>query len=788
MKPTAPLWISGGLLVVAGVALLPRPSAESTAPERETATAPRARLERAAIRTAPLRETLAPRGHLWEPHAETAAEARRHSIPIRAEAFASIREAKAGDRLKLDLSRRIPNLDAEVANDAVQDDGTRVTHLMIAGTPEGELIIQENQAAGFFLAQLYYENDPVAYEFRESGDGLVAERHPVSDLICSMVGNDGEVLAMGLPEPEIMEGRGNGNGGGGNGGGGNGGGGGRTISISDASITEGTGGSSELTFTLTLSSSDKKNDITVDFATSDGTATAPDDYTATSGTAVIPRRSTQTTVTVPVNPDSLAESDETLTVTLSNASGASLGTATATGTILNDDQGPTLSTFNIVTYEGDSGTTTVNFSVDLSQAAASPVTVDYATADGSAFAGSDYVATSGSLTFLPGETTKLVPVQVIGDTDYEYAEAFSLVLSNAVGAPIDVAQAGCLILNDDLSPSTVPLLDSLPGATAVAYLDMDGHVSSGTPWNGGNTIVAQGIAGTFTQAAMTDIWKRVAEDFAPFQINVTTDEAAYLAAPPAMRTRCVITPDNEWYGAAGGVAYLNSFTWTGDTPCWVFSDMLSNSGSYIAEACSHEIGHTLGLLHDGRTTPSEAYYQGHGTGETGWAPIMGVGYYRWLTQWSKGEYLNANNPEDDLAIITGQNGFGYRTDDHADSSGAATPLDRNGLFVHGEGLITTSSDLDVFSFTITAAGPVGILVEAAYPSANLDILAEIRDVNGTLLASDNHPDILRSNPVVTLNPGTYYLHVSGTGKGDPQVAGYTDYGSLGAYTVNGQTP
>ncbi len=807
MNTRPSLWFSGAALAATGLALFLKPSDEAPTtghPARPDALAgdppARQRLEAAAVRSAPLDELLAPQGHLWEPHANSPQEARRTSVPLRRRAFAALRDTRPGARLRLDLSDRIPALDATVSNDAVQADGTRVTHLQIDGDPAGELIVQQNEAAGFFLAQLYYENDPVAYEFRRSGDGLVARRHPVSDLICSMVGNDGDLVAMGLPGPEVAEGRGgngngngNGNGGGGNGGGGGGngggGGGGRTVSISDASVTEGTGGSNAITFTLTLSSSDKKNAIRVDYATADGSAIAPDDYTATSGTVVFPKRTTQQTVSIPIVPDTAAESDETFTVTLSNPAGATLGTASATGTVIDDDLGPAITTANTVVNEGDSGLTTATFHVGLTVATAGPVSVDYATADGSALDGSDYLGTTGTLTFLPGETDKTVDVQVIGDTDYEPAEVFSLVLSNASGAPIDVTSAGCLIVNDDSAPTNVPAHESLPGATAVAYLDMDGETVSGTPWNGGNPIVAGGIAGTFSSAAMSDIWKRVAEDFLPFEINVTTDESAYLAAPADRRIRCIITPDSAWYGTAGGVAYLDSFTWTGDTPCWVFSNMLSNSGSYIAEACSHEIGHTLGLRHDGRTNPSEAYYQGHGSGETGWAPIMGVGYYRYLTQWSKGEYLNADNPEDDLAIITGQNGFGYRADDHADSSGAATALDRNGLIVSGSGIIGQAGDVDVFSFTVTGGGQVGILVLPGYPSWNVDLEAEIRDANGNLLASDNHPDIVRANPVATLpSAGTYYLHVKGTGKGDPQNGGYTDYGSLGAYTIEGQTP
>src|SRR5204863_6202612 len=121
----------------------------------------------------------------------------------------------------------------------------------------------------------------------------------------------------------------------------------------------------------------------------------------------------------------------------------------------------------------------------------------------------------------------------------------------------------------------------------------------------------------------------------------------------------------------GGVAYLNTFGSSVDQGVFIFSNNLGNGEKAVAEAISHEVGHSLGLSHDG--TSSVGYYEGHGSGATGWAPIMGVGYYRELTQWSKGEYLNADNPEDDLGIITTQNGFGYRPDDHGDFSATATP-------------------------------------------------------------------------------------------------------------------
>ena len=110
----------------------------------------------------------------------------------------------------------------------------------------------------------------------------------------------------------------------------------------------------------------------------------------------------------------------------------------------------------------------------------------------------------------------------------------------------------------------------------------------------------------------------------PFNINVTTDLKVFQNAPEGRRQRVVITPTTKAAPGAGGVAYIGSFNWTGDTPCWVFI----TSGKSCAEAASHEAGHTLGLGHDGKDvngTHTE-YYGGQGSGNTGWAPIMGVGY------------------------------------------------------------------------------------------------------------------------------------------------------------------
>ena len=105
------------------------------------------------------------------------------------------------------------------------------------------------------------------------------------------------------------------------------------------------------------------------------------------------------------------------------------------------------------------------------------------------------------------------------------------------------------------------------------------------------------VALVLIQLQITEVFNRVAEDYRPFTINVTTDSTKYLSAPVNQRTRVVITVTSDWYGSAGGVSFVNSFTWGDNTPCFVFSELLGYKPKNIAEAASHEAGHTLGLRH-----------------------------------------------------------------------------------------------------------------------------------------------------------------------------------------------
>ena len=334
---------------------------------------------------------------------------------------------------------------------------------------------------------------------------------------------------------------------------------------------------------------------------------------------------------------------------------------------------------------------------------------------------------------------------------------------------------------DDEGASLVPALNSYPSADAVLYLDFDGEVVKNTSW--GSNITAD--ATNYSTAKITDIWKRVAADMEAFDLNVTTDEAVYLSTAANRRIRCIITPSSEWYQspAIGGVAKRSSFTWSGDTPCWVFSDNLRNVTKYIAECCSHEVGHTLGLAHDGKT--GTTYYAGHGTGAVGWAPIMGNGYYKTLTQWSEGEYTGATNTQDDLTLITSNNGFGYRSDDHSNKKQGATVIEKDAdQHVSASGTIERRGDTDVFSLE-SGAGSISLNVTSAEPITNLDIEVDLYDAKGNLLATANPATQLNASVNTTVSGGTYYLHVRATSYGSADT-GSSTYGSLGSYDVEGQ--
>jgi hypothetical protein len=227
------------------------------------------------------------------------------------------------------------------------------------------------------------------------------------------------------------------------------------ISIGDVRLAEGNAGQSLFQFAVSLDTP-QAVPVSVDFATADGTATVPSDYATTTGTVTFAAGETVKTVSVAVNGDTTVEQDETFNVNLANVTGnATIVDAVGVGTIVNDDQPVTqppshVSINDVSMAEGNTAHTPFRFTVSLDQPQSAPVTIDFATANGTALAPSDYAATSGTVTFAPGETAKAVTVQVNGDRHREANETFSVNLSHATGnATIVDGHAAGTIVNDD---------------------------------------------------------------------------------------------------------------------------------------------------------------------------------------------------------------------------------------------------------------------------------------------------------------------------------------------------
>ncbi|PSB34445.1 Calx-beta domain-containing protein [Stenomitos frigidus] len=367
---------------------------------------------------------------------------------------------------------------------------------------------------------------------------------------------------------------------------------------------EGNSGTTPYNFTVNLSNPSFEA-IGIDYSTSDGSATVADgDYTAATGTVNFAPGETSKTITVNAAGDTKFESDETFQVALTgpaNGSGnVSPGNTTGSGTITNDDTQPTISIGNVSQNEGNSGTTAYTFTVNLSNASTQTVTVNYATADGTAtIADSDYLATSGSLNFAPGQTSKTITVQVNGDTKFEADQAFSLALSNASNGTLGTSTGTGTIVNDDTRPTisinsvsnpegrtgttpftfTVSLSNASDETVTVNYATADGTATSVNsdyaPTSG--TLTFNPLESSKTIAVNVNGDIRIEPD-ETFRVNLTAPTKGTIATGTGTGT--LRNDDNAslvWRNGTSGAAP----TGTGENAIWQLNGFAFQSGSYL---------------------------------------------------------------------------------------------------------------------------------------------------------------------------------------------------------------
>lgn len=342
------------------------------------------------------------------------------------------------------------------------------------------------------------------------------------------------------------------------------------------------------------------------------------------------------------------------------------------------------------------------------------------------------------------------------------------------------------------------LLHSRPTATRKIYLDFDGHDTIGTQWNVGRSATlttppfsrdADPAFNDAEKAIVQEVFRRVAEHFAPWNVDVTTEdpgvEGLRKTSPGdlAYGIRVLIGPKAFTISAAG-VAYLNSFSDNIDTPCFTFAESSWNA-ALIAGVTSHEVGHTVSLVHQGQNPGTGEYFGGHGTGALSWSPIMGNGL-RPVNQWAKGEYQGATSQQDNLvAIANPGSGVPLVADDHGDTRDTATFAP--GLSTTVGGVIGSSGDIDMIRIN-AGRGNLVITPKVSLVAPNLRLQVRVLDSAGTVLGTyvgSGTAGNMAPAPITLrlANEGVHYIELDGIGNGTGVTEGYTEYGSIGYYSL-----
>ncbi|HEX8916373.1 MAG TPA: fibronectin type III domain-containing protein, partial [Humisphaera sp.] len=331
--------------------------------------------------------------------------------------------------------------------------------------------------------------------------------------------------------------------------------------------------------------------------------------------------------------------------------------------------------------------------------------------------------------------------------------------------------------------SAVPAYDSLPSASKRIYLDFNG--ASGGSW-GSFTVTTtpaydtDGDATTFSdteQSNIRSIWSRVAEKYAPFNIDVTTVDPGTYASGQTLRA--VIGGAGAWMGGgAGGIGYVDSFSsvYSAKNTVWVFPKNLANgTPKYVAEAAAHELGHGFGLDHQSVYSSTGTLVDEYNPGTAAAAPIMGDSYDATRGLWWKGPTVESSTTiQDDMAVIArSANGFGYRPDEAGDTVDAAATPTLSGTSLTAAGVIAKTSDVDQYAFT-TGAGTVSFAGSVISAGATLNLKLSLYQADGTLVASAD-TSALGETLSATVPAGDYRI----------AVASHGTYGDVGQYTLAG---
>jgi hypothetical protein len=360
-----------------------------------------------------------------------------------------------------------------------------------------------------------------------------------------------------------------------------------TINISDVTVAEGNSGTVNAVFTVTLTNTDgSAAGAAVNFNTVNGTATTADnDYQANAGAITFLPMETTKQITVLVNGDTMFEPNEAFTVHLSNSTGATISDADGTGTITNDDSAPTFAIDDVTHNEGNAGTTSYTFTVTKTGSTALNSAVSFSTVDGTATtANNDYQTQSGTLNFLPADTTKTITVLVNGDTTVEPDEAFTIHLSGASGATITDADGTGSIINDDCNISLSGHSENFTASGGAGSVTLT--TTSACAWmavsNDSSYItITSGASGSGNGAVNYS----VGANTGPARMGTMTIAAQTFTVTQDQGCTFMLSSTNQNFGAAGGMNSVNVITATGCT--WAAT---SNAGFITIDSGSSGSG------------------------------------------------------------------------------------------------------------------------------------------------------------------------------------------------------